>query len=226
MANCFLYADCNHKDCDKICNRKLKLSYLFAESELPESKWIPTNLCIDGDGTDFDAFNHLAEIKNNIVKFVKAGANLYLHSSNSGNGKTSWAIKLAQTYVDRTWKSQDFSSCAILFVSVPAFLEALKRNMNARDDYAERLLTKIPKADLVIWDDIAAKSGSEYEINKLLSLIEGRITKNMSNIYTSNLNSSEIYNALGSRLASRVCNLSTDIELFGADKRFLGIKKF
>lgn len=226
MTNCFLYTDCNHKDCDKLCNRKLKLSYLFAESELPESKWTSTNLCLDGDGADRDAFNHLVEIKNNIVKFVKAGANLYLHSSNSGNGKTSWAIKLAQTYVDRTWKSQDFSSCAILFVSVPAFLEALKRNMNARDDYAERLLTKIPKADLVIWDDIAAKSGSEYEINKLLSLIEGRITKNMSNIYTSNLNSSEIYNALGSRLASRVCNLSTDIELFGADKRFLGNKKF
>ena len=226
MAKCFLYANCNHKDCDKICNRKLKLSYLFAESELPESKWTPIKLYVDGDNTDFEAFNHLAEIRNNIVRFVKAGANLYLHSSNSGNGKTSWAINLAQIYVDRTWKSQDFSSCAILFVSVPAFLEALKRNMNTRDAYAERLLTKIPKADLVIWDDIAAKSGSEYEINKLLSLIEGRITKNKSNIYTSNLNSTEIYNALGSRLASRVCNLSTDIELFGADKRFLGIQKF
>lgn len=226
MSNCFLYAECNHKDCDKICNRKLKLSYLFTEAELSESKWTKISLCVDKDGTDTNAFNHLASIRDNIVAFVKKGANLYLHSSTSGNGKTSWAIKLAQTYIDRTWKSYDFSSCAVLFVSVPTFLEALKRNISVRDDYAERLLSKISKADLVIWDDIAAKTGSEYEINKLLSLIDGRIAKNKANIYTSNLNRNDIYDVLGSRLASRICNYSTDIELFGADKRCLGIKQF
>lgn len=226
MSQCFLYNNCNHKDCDKICARKLKLSYLFSEAELPENLWTDIKLCVDRDGTDTAEFNHLAEIRSKMVSFVKSGANLYLHSSNSGNGKSSWAIKLAQTYLDRTWKSYDFTECAVLFISVPTFLEALKRNMNTRDAYAERLLNKIPKADLVIWDDIAAKAGSEYEINKLLSLIDGRISKNKANIYTSNLNSDEIYNALGSRLASRVCNLSTDIELHGADKRFLGVKKF
>ena len=45
-----------------------------------------------------------------------------------------------------------------------------------------------------------------------------------SNIFTSNLGKRELANALGERLASRICNTSIDIELNGADKRYLGIK--
>ena len=44
-----------------------------------------------------------------------------------------------------------------------------------------------------------------------------------SNIFTSNLGKRELTNALGERLASRICNKSIDIELKGSDKRFLGL---
>ena len=44
-----------------------------------------------------------------------------------------------------------------------------------------------------------------------------------SNIFTSNLGKRELSNALGERLASRICNKSIDIELQGADKRYLGL---
>lgn len=88
------------------------------------------------------------------------------------------------------------------------------------------MLAKIPKADLVIWDDIATKTGSDYEINKLLSLIDGRYAKGKANIYTSNLNSAEINIALGSRLRSRICQASTDVELQGGDKRGLSVKHY
>ena len=226
MSQCFLYNVCNHKDCNKICERKLKLSYLFSTAEIPENLWSQRTLYVDQDGTDLEEFRHLTQIGSKIVSFVKSGANLYLHSGISGNGKSSWAIRFAQLYLDRTWKSYTFTDCAVLFVSVPTFLEALKRNISAPDKYAECLLKKIPEADLVIWDDIAAKSGSDYEVNKLLSLLDGRISKSKANIYTSNLNKDEIYKALGSRLASRICNYSIDIELHGADKRCLGIKEF
>lgn len=150
MSTCFLYNQCNHKDCDKLCQRKLKLTYLFEESEISDRYWANFDLATDADGTDKPEFARLAAIKAKIVHFVRSGAGLYLHSSNSGNGKTSWAIKLAQAYLDRTWKSQDLTSCAVLFVSVPTFLEAIKHNITAPDAYAERLLAKIPKADLVI----------------------------------------------------------------------------
>jgi DNA replication protein DnaC len=64
--------------------------------------------------------------------------------------------------------------------------------------------------------------GSDYEINYLLSLIDGRIALGKSNIYTSNANRQEIYTSLGNRLASRICQFSTDIEFHGADKRGFG----
>jgi DNA replication protein DnaC len=44
-----------------------------------------------------------------------------------------------------------------------------------------------------------------------------------SNIFTSNLGNKELTNALGERLASRICNKSIDIELHGTDKRYLGL---
>ena len=78
-------------------------------------------------------------------------------------------------------------------------------------------------ADLVVWDDIAAKSGSEFELNHLLNAINTRMDAGKSNIFTSNLGKRELTNALGERLASRICNKSIDIELQGADKRYLGL---
>lgn len=89
MSNCFLYDNCNHINCNKLCQRKLKMSYLFEESELPESMWLNLKLILDNDGVDYDAFKHLSSIKDQIVHFVQDGANLFIHSSNSGNGKTS-----------------------------------------------------------------------------------------------------------------------------------------
>jgi len=225
MSQCFLYDRCNHKDCDKLCLRQLKLGTLLSNSGLPSDKWARMELKLDTDGTDLEIFKELAHIEQNITKFVKIGANLFLHSGNSGNGKTSWAIRMIQVFLDKNWKSYELTDTPVLFINVPRFLESLKLNISTYDEYAPYVLEHVMEADLVIWDDIAAKAGSDYEINKLFSLVDGRISKSKANIFTSNLNNTEMYAALGSRLASRICNMSTNLELKGADKRFLGIKR-
>jgi len=226
MDKCFLYDNCNHKHCDTFCPRHLKTSHLLNASGLPRSKWVRTTLVLDADGTDLEQFKQLKDIENRIVSFVANGANLFIHSSNSGNGKSSWAIRLMQTYIDKTWNSYDFQDCAVLFVSVPRLLDSLKLNIRGFDGYAPDVLAKVSKADLVVWDDIAAKDGSSYDIDKLFSLIEGRISENKANIFTSNLDTDLMRQALGARIASRVGNGSINIEFHGADKRYLAIKKF
>ena len=75
----------------------------------------------------------------------------------------------------------------------------------------------------MVWDDIAAKMGSEFELTHLLNIIDNRLALGKSNIYTSNLNRQQLYTALGERLTSRIANMSIDIELFGADKRILNL---
>lgn len=219
---CWLYDKCNHRDCDKdFCLRKYKLDYLYSNSLLSTTQRKPFTLFVDQDGTDLAEFQQLAEIQKNIEEFVTTGKNLYLHSSNCGVGKTSWAIKLMQAYFDKIWAKTPLM-CRALFVNVPRFLLAIKDSISNKNEYADFVRENIMNADLVVWDDISAKMGSDYEINYLLSLIDGRIALGKSNIYTSNANRQEIYASLGNRLASRICQFSTDIEFHGADKRGFG----
>lgn len=222
MVDCAYTEKCNHSDCDKdFCLRKYKLDYLYSNSLLSVAQRKPFTLFVDQDGTDLAEFQKLAEIQKTIEEFVSEGKNIYLHSANCGVGKTSWAIKLMQAYFNKIWAKTPLT-CRALFINVPRFLLALKDSISNKNEYADFIKENIATADLVVWDDISAKVGSEYEINYLLSLIDSRIASGKSNIYTSNANMQEIYISLGSRLASRIYQYSIDIEFHGADKRGLG----
>jgi DNA replication protein DnaC len=193
---------------------------LYSAALISDSQKKRITLRVDADGTDLEQFKQLAAIENDIVNFVKEGKNLYLHSANCGNGKSSWSLRLAQAYFNKIWARSE-SSCRVLFISVPRYLLAIKDNISNRNTYAEYIKENVLEADLVIFDDLAAKMGSEFELTHLLNIIDNRISLGKSNIYTSNLNRQQLYNALGERLTSRVANMSIDIELFGADKRVL-----
>lgn len=224
MSNCYLRAVCNGKDCSsEFCLRKYKMDSLYSAALMSESQKQHITLRVDEDGTDLEQFKQLAEIEKNIVSFVNEGKNLYLHSSNAGNGKSSWSIRLVEAYFSKIWARSD-GSCKALFISVPRFLLALKDNISNKSSYIEYIKENVLEADLVIFDDLAAKMGSEFELTHLLSIIDNRIALGKSNIYTSNLNRQQLYTALGERLTSRVANMSIDIELFGSDKRNLKVE--
>ena len=218
---CFLYHNCNHFDCGRdFCIRKYKTDTLYFMALLTDAQRSHVVLRVDQDGTDLEEFKKLAAIEQSIDSFVQEGRNLYLHSPNCGNGKSTWAVRLLEAYFNKIWARSDLR-CRALFISVPRLLLALKDNISVKSDYVAYIKEHINEADVVVWDDIAAKVGSDFELNHLLAMIEGRLILGKSNIYTSNLNARELTLALGERIASRIANLSTDIELRGADKRFL-----
>lgn len=224
MSKCYLYDVCNHKDCDKdFCMRKYKMDSLYSAALMTDSQKQHVVLKVDQDSTDLEQFKQLAGIEQNICKFIDEGQNLYIHSANCGNGKSSWSIRLAEAYFNKIWARTN-TTCRVLFISVPRFLLALKDNITTKSTYVEYIKDHVFEADLVIWDDIAAKMGSEFELTHLLNIIDNRIALGKSNIYTSNLNRQQLYAALGERLTSRIANMSIDIELFGSDKRFLKLE--
>jgi DNA replication protein DnaC len=196
---------------------------LYSAALMTESQKPHITLNVDQDGTDLEQFKQLAAIEQNIVNFIQEGKNLYLHSANCGNGKSSWSIRLAEAYFNKIWARSE-AKCRVLFISVPRFLLALKDNITVKSSYIDYIKDNVLEADLVIWDDIAAKMGSEFELTHLISIIDNRIALGKSNIYTSNLNRQQLYTALGERLTSRIANMSIDIELFGADKRILKVE--
>lgn len=202
--------------CNSSCNRYMEMHYLINNSNLPKSKQKPDVLY--PDTIDLELFIALANLKDNILHFVEEGNNLYLYSRSFGNGKTSWAIKLMLKYLDEVWCGNGFRTRAI-FINVPTFLTKLKENISTKDPEFNRVRNLLDKADLVIWDDIAASKLSDYDYTNLLTYIDSRCLNNKSNIYTGNLDGEEIVNALGNRLASRVYNGSLIAEFKGTDKR-------
>jgi DNA replication protein DnaC len=195
---------------------------LYSAALMSESQKQHITLRVDQDGTDLEQFKQLAVIEQDIVNFIKEGKNLYLHSAIPGNGKSSWSLRLAEAYFNKIW-ARTSDKCRVLFISVPRFLLAIKDNISVKSSYVEYIKENVLEADLVIWDDLGSKVGSEFELSHLLSLIDNRLVLGKSNIYTSNLNRQQLYTAIGERLASRVANMSIDIEFFGSDKRILKV---
>lgn len=216
--NCPFFNTCNHTDCDRFCMKRFKTDYYFTVGYIPEDKRIKFPLFMDKTNNDIDAFDRLAEIEATIDTYVDAGKNLYIYSQNTGNGKTSWAFRMLRSYINKVWYKKDLYPI-VLFISVPKFLLELKANISNRSEYAENILESVKDADLVVWDDIGSKNGTEFEISHLLSIIDDRLSNNKSNIYTSNLNQDELHNLMGDRVYSRVYNYSECIKLVGKDKR-------
>ena len=200
-----------------LCIKYLEMQFLMDESNLPKAKQRPQILL--APNCDMGAFIRLAEIKSNIVDFVEQGKNLYITSGMSGNGKTSWAIKLLLKYFDEIWAGNGFNVRG-LFISVPEFLIKSKDFKNT-DASFEQLKKNIAKADLVIWDDIASTNLSSYDYSQMLMYVDMRILHEKSNIFTGNFPSQEeLSERIGQKLASRIFGANTEIITFkGGDMR-------
>lgn len=223
MRECWLKDNCKQLHCNDTngCLILYKLNYLYDQAYISEKQRKYLALRIDADGTDLEEFKKLKNIQDNILDFVNSGNQLYIHSTNTGCGKTSWALRLVQTYFKKIWLTTELK-CRALFINVPTLLLSLKENISNKSEYITHIKENILDADLVIWDDIGNKLGTEFEISNLLSFIEQRINSGKANIFTSNLNDNEIHESLGDRLSSRICNLGINIELHGGDKRNIG----
>lgn len=211
-SDCWYASVCN-QECSSNCIRFAEMKHLMDASGIPHNKQIPSIL---EAGEDYEEYVKLADIKDNIIDYVKYGMNLYICSSNTGNGKTSWAIKLMLKYFDEIWAGNGFKTRG-LFVHVPTLLLKLK---NFKEPLSEEYKRDLLDCDLVIWDDIAGIELSSYDYSQLLMYIDGRILCDKANIFTSNSESLEATTKLiGVKLASRIYSTSDIIRFTGKDRR-------
>ena len=221
IQNCWLKDNCSGVDCNsEFCLKKFKLDKLFELSLLPNNYKKDIKLRVDADNGDLESFKYLKSLANAIDKFVESGDSLYIHSPISGNGKTSWAIKLLKAYLDKVWVRSELK-CRALYIHVPRFLLALKDNINEKSEYVQFIKDNVYEADLVIFDEVGTKALTQYEFENILSIINARLDLGKSNIYTSNLTDTEMQQKMGDRLYSRIVNMSQDILIVGRDKRGL-----
>lgn len=216
IENCW-YKDVCSRECNAHCLRFKEMNFLMEHSNLPVAMQKPIPLV--APQVDVSQYKQLAEIKNNIVDFVNNGRNLYITSMNCGNGKTSWAIKLLTKYFDSIWAGNGLRVRG-LFIHVPTFFMQMKNNISDRDEQFIEVRDSINTADLVVWDEVANTAMTKYEYEQFLAYVDYRILANKSNIFTSNVpDMQNVEKILGSKLASRIYNGSTVIELRGRDMR-------
>lgn len=216
FSRCWYDAVCEHKYCQdgntEHCTRWLEMNYLMENSGLPKVRQYPTPMYCDD--VDYDMFCKLSDIKDTVDTFVQSGENLYICGHTTGNGKTTWAIKLLLKYFDCVWAGNGFHIRGY-FQHVPTLFNVLKDFSQS----SNALKSVLEDADLVVWDDIASSNMSGYDNSNLLMLLDQRILAGKSNIFTGNLvTTKELEQALGNRLTSRVLS-GLKIELKGKDRR-------
>ena len=210
------------KECSEFCQRYIQTQSLIELSNLPPNYQKVTELSTDpDDGTaymDRENYKRLTKIKKNIVKWVENGQNLYICSTNYGNAKTTWAVNLMLKYFSEIWMTKCYGEARGIYVSVPNFVEDLRRRIDRGTEDDLDYIEYIRNADLVIWDDLGFSSyTTDYQKQQFMLFIDSRIASGKSNIYTSNIVKYEDLVAnVGGRVASRVFH-GSEVITFKAD---------
>lgn len=210
------YVETCEDDCDR-CTVYAQLNWQMQHSGLPKAKQRPIALYLTDDNSgDKNAYNRLAEIRKNIVEFVDKGKNLYICSKWTGNGKTSWAIKMLHTYFHYTAVG-NYDNLKGMFVSTAELLLQLK---DFNNPLPKSYIENLKNVDLVIWDDIALTNMSVYDYTQFYSIIDKRILAEKSNVFTTNCTDvKNLAELIGAKTASRIYYTSEVIELKGKDMR-------
>lgn len=220
ILNCLFKGTCKKYilgKCDinsiEYCIKESTLTNLYNFSNIPKI-YLEDSPLIAYSEEDKKSYSSLVDIENNIESFVKSGDNLYLYSKNTGNGKTSWAIRLLKDYLKSIWYKCDIK-CHGLYLPVSKYFLYLKDSFKNKNDYIENIKDELTDVELIVWDDIFNKTLTSYEAEVLLSILDDRISNNLSNIFTANTDS----NIDNARLSSRISGCSYHIEFIDSDKR-------
>lgn len=203
--DCWYQQGCNlyFEGCEKTCHRFLEMRHLISNCGMPNAdKYIKP---LSPEKVDLKAFERLRQLKDNILSFVKNGNNLYIVSEKLSNGKTTWALKLLYKYFDEIWCGNGFQIRGY-FLYVPEFLNNLRMTDYKSSLEYKNLIKVINSADLVVWDDIAVSTLNLIDQNNLVPLLESRILKDKSNIFTGNILPKGLQEVLGLRLSFRLSN--------------------
>lgn len=206
----------NKKECNETCLRFIEFNSLINQSEIPVQFNGP--VVLTPDKCDTDTFERLQKLSTIMDQFVADGKNLFIHSINVGNGKTSWAVKLMLNYFDKVWAGNGMQARG-LFIHTPTFLQKLKENIEAKNLDLPFLRKRIAEVDLVVWDEVVLNTFSNYDMQYILGYIEARINSKKANIFTANGNDKQLEYLMGDRIYSRVFKAADRVYFGGKDKR-------
>lgn len=219
------YPHKSREECHPLCTFYIMIQRQYYWAYMPERYQYAIPLQCDEGHPDRQNFETLAQFKRDAVSLIENGAGLFLFSKNKGNGKTSWACKIANHYIGQVARGR-MDMGIVVFISVPDFLRELRANFNAETFSGEvaNKIDLIKTAELVIWDDVGTEIPTKWVRETLYQFINHRESNGLSQFYTSNLPlktlATEEY--LGDRIADRIRGQCLPIEFKGISQRGAG----
>jgi len=214
--DCLLKNACKYADteeCNPNCIIHKEFYYLLESSNVPKNYW--ENKLLYPSEQDLAAFETLKEIKEDVQEFTKSGRFLYIYG-NSGNGKTSQAIKILKSFLVQRCIGNRFSPIAY-FTYLPILVMQSKKfeDMDELNSVMEAVTTR----ELVVIDDIATTTKvSEYDMAVLHTIINTRYSEGLATIMTSNIEPDKLNRYYDARLVDRILS-DMVIEISGGSRR-------
>lgn len=231
MEQCYARSYCKgygKEICNYECVAYHQMEVIFELSGMP--KRYRHDLPLRPDEVDLQKFRELKDwitvteedgkYTYNVVDKVKRGLGLFLWSDTKGNGKTSWASKIMQSYFRAVGVTNNLRTRG-LFINVPELLEDMRKNMNEPSEEHSRIMRLLKTVDIVVFDDIGTESPTKWVREQLYIIINKRYAEGLCSIFTSNISLAQLGHEelLGDRIASRINGSCDKIEFKGIDKR-------
>lgn len=210
------YCKKDRSECSEICGGYRVLRALYSLSNIPER--CKYNIPLIPEKRDIPAFEELNDFMNNIRDHVENGDGLYIWSKDVGNGKTTWACKIMGYYFRKIAFHSGLEDEG-LFIYLPLFLENLRMHYHNPTPEFEKVAEMVTSCKLLIVDDIGAERMSEWVSERVLDIVNERVNKRLSTIYTSGVSPKEFEENYEGRLASRVLGYSLIVNITGQDRR-------
>ena len=193
---------------------------LYIENSLIPKRYLK-DISLRPSNNDLKTFEELKEIKDNIAEFVNEGNNLLICSNKVGNGKTTFAVKILKAYINSIKNLGFMNNTPALFINVNNFLNEKKLAIEDKvlSDKIRNIEKSILSAKLVVFDDIADKSLSEYDMNTLYYWLDYRTSNMKSCIFTSNQLPDQLKKSLSAKVYSRLVNYSVIKYITDGDHR-------
>jgi len=135
----------------------------------------------------------------------------YLHGS-AGTGKTH---AVAAVLMDAV--GSDAIAGGVAWANVPRLIEDIRRGFDTAHKPVFRGLDVFD--GLLLLDDLGAEKPSDWVRERLYCIINNRYENRLPTGVTSNLGIDQLAGQVGSRVASRLCEMCEVIELMGVDRR-------
>lgn len=195
-------------------------------SNIPDIYWDEIKMFVPD--SDIEAYKRLDDIKRNIIEISEPRMdmkNLLICSDKTGNGKTTWALKILQYFAFKSAQSlyyQYEDECWCYFVTVADYVAMSKEYDTKRRQKFFEMQDMIEKSRVVVFDDVAVGEYSRAEYMALYNIIDKRVFNKQFCIFTSNFtddNDKVLTNRLGVRLVDRIYCTSEKIILNGEGVR-------